>query len=253
MVPILTYFLRGIVMENQFIFELKDENKDFDYDYLAMIEEKIYKSCLSEKEVLYLLKWVVYRVQSFLLPDYPTLEYRCCDAAEMGSALLNSLNINHFKFNMKSIINSTFAIHELILAYLPIDDCLVKYVIDPTFRQFLVKEYCKPNRLQHYKFDNPTFEYDRKLPTYPGYYLSLTEEGRKLGTSILNDGFFELNEENMKLYSDAFMKYSSMYISDFCLCGGEEYIDGIKPSQWGIDLSFNKDVCLTPKKIMERV
>ena len=105
----------------EYIFELK-ETKDFDYEYLSCIEDKLTSSFLSEKEALYLLKWIVYRTQSFLIPKYPTLEYRCCDAAEYASVLLNSLNINHFNFSIKSVIHTIFNIHELTLAYIPINN-----------------------------------------------------------------------------------------------------------------------------------
>ena len=239
-------------MEKDYIFELQ-KPIFFDYDFLSRIEEKLYSNQLNEKEALYLLKWITFRVQSFLLPDFPTLEYRCGDAAALVSALLKTLNIDHFNFNMKSVINTTYNIHELILAYLPIRDSLIKYVIDPTFRQFLIKDYCKPNRTKHYKFENPLMEYDRKLPTYPGYYLSLTKEGTELGTQILNEGYFKLNDINMKLYGDAFMKYSAMYIGDYCLCSGEEYIDGIEPSHNEFDTIINEEIYLSPIKLKKRM
>jgi len=245
---------------NKYIFKLNLSNeKEYDYNYLSYIENKLHIS-LTEKEALYLLKWIVYRCQSILIPQNSTLEYMCEDAAKLVSALLESLGLTHYTFNINSVIQSSFTIHELTIVEIIINGEITKYVIDPTFRQFLIKDNCLPNRTIVYKLkgtinctNNNDIEYITKMPTHPGYYLSLTKEGTLLGTQILNEGFFKLTEDNMKLYGDSFMKYNSQYISDYCLKSGEEYIEDIIITTPSSTMISNKEIYLTPKALRKRM
>lgn len=236
---------------NKFIFELNTEPILYDYNYLSTIEDKLYNSYLTEKEVLYLLKWIVYRSKLFLNTKDDTYKYLCIDAAVLVSALLESLKIKHHTFNMMNVIHSTYNIHELTLAIFQIDNIEKKYIIDPTFRQFLVKDKCIPNIIEKSYYTEIT--YNRKLPPYPGYFLNKTSEGKQLGIKLLNDGFFELTEPNMKLYSDAFMKYNGIYISDLFLQSGDEYIRDIEPDIINYDFKINTDIYLTPKELKKRM
>lgn len=215
-------------MDNDiFIFKSDNNNRLFNYDYLNELLLKM-RHGLSEKQTIYLLKWIVSRIKHFLDKKdnviTPTYKCLCGYAADLAVSLLSYLKINCHEYNIRKMINYPINIHAITLVKFPgIDNHDVEYIIDPTFRQFLIKEECTP---PHYKFfDNNSC---MTVGGYPGYYLSLTKDGTEFGTKLLNDGFFKSTEDNWKLYGDAFMQYRnyttfSGYHTEELLSGFEYY------------------------------
>ena len=221
-----------MIMDNDaFIFNLSNETNNFDYEFINEILMKK-KNGLSNEEAVYLLKWVVSRIQSFLNEyDYagiPTYESLCVYAADLAFSLLSYLNIYNRVYNIKKMMNYPIDVHALTLVRFPGEDGRdIEYVIDPTFRQFLIKEKCcEPHYILLHR---DTY---MRVGGYPGYYLSLTDEGIMFGTSLLNNGFFKSTEENWKIYGDAFMQYRNniVYSDTNCfkyLLSGFEYYQSI--------------------------
>ena len=233
---------------NRYIFELKEQQKNFDYNYLCNIEQQIKKHELTEKAQLYLLKWIITRIQEFLPSDDPTYSLLCGEAANLAASLLKLLNIDHFQINIKEILKEKLNIHAITILDFHSKNVESKYILDPTFRQFLVKEECIYETLK------TTNSY--KLGTYPGYFLSLTKEGIGFATSLLNNGYFKITNENLKLYFDSFIMYKNDYWGrrlDYGIRSGEEYFyelyrctkDKNKPIS-------NNGINLTPSQLIKK-
>ena len=230
---------------NKYIFELKNQKTEFDYNYLCDIEQKINKHELNEKEQLYLLKWIISRIQKFLPTNDPTYSLLCGEAADLASLLLKSLNIDYFQINIKEILKEKLNVHAITILDFNSKNIESKYILDPTFRQFLIKEECIYETL---KIPN-----SYKLGTYPGYFLSLTKEGIEFATSLLNNGFFKITDENLKIYFDSFMMYKNDYWQrrlDYNIRSGKEYCHEIyRCTKHKNIYTFNNEIKLTPSQL----
>lgn len=69
-----------------------------------------------------------------------------------------------------------------------------KYLVDLTLAQFFHSNVNNVERLGIPRLEGPSV----------GYYLSLTENGRKIASKILTDGYIELDDDIFKTYLDAF-------------------------------------------------
>lgn len=234
---------------NRYIFELKEQQKNFDYNYLCNIEQQIKKHELTEKAQLYLLKWIITRIQEFLPSDDPTYSLLCGDAANLAASLLKLLNIDHFQINIREILKEKLNIHSITILDFHSKNVESKYILDPTFRQFLVKEECIYETLK------TTNSY--KLGTYPGYFLSLTKEGIGFATSLLNNGYFKITNENLKLYFDSFIMYKNDYWGrrlDYGIRSGEEYFHELYRCTKDKNKSIsNNGINLTPSQLIKKI
>lgn len=233
---------------DKYIFELKEQQKNFDYNYLCNIEQRINKHELTEKEQLYLLKWIISRIQKYLPSDDLTYSLLCGEAADLASLLLKSLNIDYFQINIKEILKEKLNVHAITILDFNSKNIESKYILDPTFRQFLVKEECIYETLK------TTNSY--KLGTYPGYFLSLTKEGTKFATSLLNNGFFKLTNENLKIYFDSFMMYRNDYWQrrlDYDIRSGHEYCHELyRCTKHKNIYTLNEEIKLTPSQLVKK-
>jgi len=133
------------------------------------------------------------------------LSRRCGEAAEWADALLKGLGIDSRQLSIRSILGNDIGDinHYVAVAKFKVlsDSSVIEkeFILDRTFRQFCL--------------DNLTDD--------EGHRLRRTPEGEKLGSEIMENGFFELTDENGKLYFDAFNLSDNTILS-------ETYRDRIK-------------------------
>ena len=155
----------------------------------------------------------------------------CFNSALINYELLTKMGFNAKAFNISDVINQENTIHELCIVNIPtlINNEIVnkEIILDPTFKQFCIKEGCSKERYNGEK------RYSiRKATPMPGYFLSLTEEGTQFAKDINYYGYFEKTDTNFKMYCDSFKLFTM---------GKEDYED---PSLVGniskldIDLNF---------------
>ena len=234
---------------NSYIFDFKKIENNFDYNFLCEIEQKLKNYAVTEKEQLYLLKWIVARIQKFIPSDDLTYSLLCGETADLASILLKSLNIDYFQINIKDILKEKLNIHAITILDFRSKYGESKYILDPTFRQFLVKEECKYEILK--------FPKNFPLGTYPGYFLSLTKEGTKFATELLNNGFFKMTNENLKIYFDSFMMYRNDYWQrnlNYDIRNGEEYRYELYrcPKHKNI-YNSNEEITLKPSQLIKKI
>lgn len=196
----------------------------FDIEELVRIEEKINEG-LTKEEAIYLIKWMNYRVRKLLNCDDPTLKYMCFKATSKLIALLNKLNIEYRSFNLSKIING--AINHYVTE-LSLGD--TKFIVDPTYTQFMILT----------------------IGSDYGYYLISTPEGKELARQLLNSGFYELTEENIKLYCDAFINRLNTRQGNkigYNICSGKEYIEMLSKCDEIKNVKEDVMASLTPKQL----
>lgn len=201
----------------QYIFEKNNINRTFNYDLLCFIEENL-SNGITYEEILYFLHWLISRIE-YNYKHIEGFKYGafCGDAFELAVTILDKLKLDTYGFDMHPIVSgeSKGGLHTLTKVRINVQQTNKEFILDPTFGQFCMVDRCK-------LINGCTPD--------PGYFLSLSKEGTVLGTNILNDGFFEFNEENFKLYCDAFI--SSYGESRDTLISNDKYLDKIYLYEW---------------------
>ena len=195
----------------EFLFNAKVYNEDINIADIAALEGFFKKNgYIPERYIELLLNYVVYQVRKSLItpPDSPinsSFKGKCSPAASIVNELMGKMGFKVDVFNVGSVVN-TYPIHHLSMVHIPtmVNDQIVtkSYVLDPTFRQFCLKE---ENRFERY-FEEPRHGVRMSTP-HPGYFYNLTDEGRKFANRLITYGYYEATDENLKQYFDPFKLY----------------------------------------------
>ena len=186
-------------------------NDDIDIRDIAALESfHRNKGYIPEKYIPLFLNYITYYTRYNLSKGYEnplTSAYRfqCSQAANINTELLEKMGMKVKQFNIGDMMG-TDSIHELCEVWVPtmIDGKIKekKYILDPTFRQFCIKE---ENRYERYD-EEPRYSVRKSTP-HPAYFLNLSEEGIKFAKEIIRYGYFEATPENIKRYFDSFYYY----------------------------------------------
>lgn len=102
-----------------------------------------------------------------------------------------------------------------------------EYLLDCTFQQFCLTNYC--NKERYFLNNAPD----------PGYFLSLTPEGKHLMVQLMSRGYIRLTHPNAKLYGDAFVK--STFLDEKDLKYNKNEIDNIQGGNYITKMHIHKD------------
>lgn len=201
-------------VEDVFILDAQPKNDDINIEKVAMIEQKLLSEVTLEEAKLF-LDFMVYNSRiafnwnsSINVLDN-SFRYQCAKMANLNSYLLNKLNLPHKIFNVGEIVcEDKKHMHQVLMLALPINldgEIVVKnFLLDPSFRQFFIKDFCDFSAYYGEKKGNIN-----KAAPEAGYFFCLTNEGRKLAESLIKDGYMEMTSENIKYYFDSF-KFSTI-------------------------------------------
>lgn len=176
-------------------------SEDIDIENVKRIEAKvrdfnqgISKEGLSYEEAFTLLDWVTYNTRSAVTDKIPesvmscTMQALCAPSQYMNSIILRKMGLEVKTFNMENCIGnlpktseeikkiekgqrSNNVGHSVAMVNIPIEgEAGVeehKYLLDPTFRQFCLKENCNE---ENYRDEKRIAS--GKLAPDPGYFLS---------------------------------------------------------------------------------
>ena len=196
----------------EFLFDAVAYNEYINVADVAALEEfHRINHWMPEQYIPMFLNWVTFYIRCQVVnplesPLCASFKGRCAPAAQVADELLTKMGFKVEQFNMGSVVNAP-QIHQLCMVYIPTvvngEAVSKKYILDPTFRQFCISE---ENRFERY-FEEPRYSVNMATPR-PGYFMNLNEEGRKLATELITYGYFEITEEKLKRYSDAFALYA---------------------------------------------
>lgn len=197
--------------KEEFLFHEKPYNEDIDIRAVAKIEDFYEKNgFIPKQDIKLLLDWLTYRARINITPppDTPlesSFTGKCAIAQDFYDKLLTKMNFEIIKFNVGDILQ-TEPIHELTCIIIPINKEKEKkvFLLDPTFKQFCKTE---ENRFERY-FEEPRWAVHLATP-HPGYFLNLTEKGKNFANNLIRDGYFEITEDSLKTYLDAFSLYTT--------------------------------------------
>ena len=195
----------------EFIFNANPYNEDINLSNIAALEQFYKRSgYLPEKYVEMFLNYVIYQARRLVIrPPYSPINSsfkgKCSPAASIINELMGRMGFKVDVLNIGDVMNSN-PIHEISIVHVPVlvdDKVIVKdYLMDPTFRQFCLKE---ENRFERY-FEEPRFGVRMSTP-HPGYFYNLTKEGRKFANNLIKYGYFLIDDDSLKQYFDPFRLY----------------------------------------------
>ena len=195
-----------------FLFEATAYNEYINVADVAALEEfHRINHWMPEEYIPMFLNWVTFYIRCQVVnplesPLCASFKGRCAPAAQVADELLTKMGFKVQQFNMGSVVNAP-QIHQLCMVYIPTvvkgETVSKKFILDPTFRQFCISE---ENRFERH-FEEPRYSVNMATPR-PGYFMNLNEEGRKLANELITYGYFEITEEKLKRYSDAFALYA---------------------------------------------
>ena len=196
----------------EFLFDAVAYNEYINVADVAALEEfHRVNHWMPEQYIPMFLNWITFYIRCQVVnplesPLIASFKGRCAPAAQVADELLTKMGFKVEQFNMGSVVNAP-QIHQLCMVYIPTvvngEAVSKKYILDPTFRQFCISE---ENRFERY-FEEPRYSVNMATPR-PGYFMNLNEEGRKLACELITYGYFEITEEKLKRYSDAFALYA---------------------------------------------
>ena len=218
-------------------------NPEFDLGQLKKIQNKLEeytsgksKQGLTGGEAETFLNWITFNARNCAVRDIPespmsaSMEYQCAPTQAVNFKILKKIGLDVKAFNTgntigdipmeeqekKQLLDNYGALgvrHSVALVKIPIaigkeKTELYTFLLDPTFRQFCLKENCTDSNF-----------YDKKAPD-PGYFMNksnllklgvpqeVAERSELLAKYLISRGYFLLSEESAKIYGDAFVRAS---------------------------------------------
>lgn len=189
------------------------------------------------------MDWITFNARNYAVRNSPespvtaSMSGQCAPTQRINVNLLRRFGLDARAFNTADCIgeiplseddrqkvangwNSPAVRHSVSLVNLPIMDDSgytqsYKFLLDPTFRQFCLKENCNVNKF----YDSNWLSRGYPAP-HPGYFMQAdnllqlgvsaetAQETEALGQYLISKGYFCLNESTAKLYGDAFVRAS---------------------------------------------
>lgn len=252
--------------KEEFIFDAEPYNEDIDIRKIAAIQSFYEKNgYIPEQHITDLLNYITYNARKNIVsevetPIYSSLAGKCGKAQSINDEFLEKFGLEKMAFNVGNVLEKE-KIHALECVQIPTkqNDIVINkvFILDPTFRQFCIKE---ENRFERY---NEEKRYAVRMSTpHPGYFLNLTENGRNFANNLIRFGYFEATNENLKMYFDAYKLYITPKeeyedpnligkISTTTITGEEYWRKIIKSIEKPLPVSSNIKV-ETPKEIVNK-
>lgn len=206
-------------MNIEYIMNSECNNVD-DIDSVKNIENKVLNSeVTSREEIETLLKHVILETRKLVTDDINESYINKCDMCQsIMSNYLDRIGIMNYPNMTQHSISDYIVGHSFVVATFKVEDEDVNYLLDPTYKQFLIRDNCLPTKEINLKRM-------RILSPDPGFYISLAD--KTLIEEFVYNGFMELTDYNAKVYGDSFYKTKINIPSGFKLYGmaGNIYIN----------------------------
>lgn len=290
---------RGIEMTSidNYIFDTLPYDEEINIDEIRNIENSLrnyvagyQQEGISYEEAFKFMDWLTYNARSFATRNIPEsamtapLTGQCGPTQAVNTTILQKIGLDTIPFNMGRCVGqtpmteedierinngwySTNLRHAVTLAKIPIEyngvTTMHTYLLDPTFRQFCLKDNC--NESVYWDEEKNMKE---QVAPHPAYFLTeeyLSSQGesrQKIDQSnyiaqvLINRGYMELTEENAKIYGDAFAKSGIRWqFRDVALnMTGKDYINEFENNRENtLRNSGYDDFTKTPLEIEDKV
>lgn len=172
---------------------------------ISNIENKLINhEVINNEEIKFLLDYIIASVRNDV--DDKTFEYKCDMAQGLISDYLNKLDVENHPCSTNHCVHMNSVGHSFVVAIFGDS----KYIVDPAFVQFYYHDK---------KYKDLWLKGLRVKSMSPYYYASKIDNN--VITSLMKNGYMELNEHNAFVYANAFYKTITGFDYD-----GEHFIEG---------------------------
>lgn len=234
--------------QEDYIFDTIPYNPEFDLEQLNLIQNKLQSGyALSAEEATIFLDWITYNAREYAVSQFKikgqekpgvgielhSMTGQCAPTQKINVELLRKFGLDARPFNTADCMGeiprnqetdkrinfghgSPNVRHSIAMVTIPIADensnvHSYKFLLDPTFRQFCLKENCveKEEWSQH-GYGAPHTGYFMRVENLRQLGVS-DEEAQKselVGRYLVERGYLLLSEENARLYMNAFRRAS---------------------------------------------
>lgn len=247
--------------QSEYIFEAIPTQEEIDINEIKPIEKSLRAGKgIFQQQAFQFLDWLTYNARVAVTSNMPgTFKASpfigaCAPTQSINTIILQKMGLEVNSFNMEDCVGdlpmskedrrriqngwrSTKIAHSVVLVKLPIYEegklQIKRYLLDPSFRQFCIKNNCHESLYWNKKRLQCGY-----VAPHPGYFLSapyLKEQGKSqkeieqakiIAESLISAGYIELTEENAKIYGDAFAKAGirQEFKDDTLKMTGKDYI-----------------------------
>lgn len=232
--------------KEDFLFPATLFNEDFDLHTIGAYEVELFENGhLQEEHAKELLNYAIYyariKVEKDKSPYFSSFTNKDAKSASILDLFFKKLGLPSFQFNMGTTLGEE-NLQQLCMVEIPIireeKVEVVSFLLDPTFRQYCLKEKNQFNIF----FEKPHTKTEKLTPD-PGYFLSLTKEGTEFAEKLITYGYFEVTEENLKMYFDAFSLHFTIKEKQ------EDYLSSGKIASTHFSSSYYKEAIQKNKTI----
>lgn len=255
----------------KFIIDTKPKIKNYseiELMNIATIEEKLKQVLevnesngstsigIREQEAISLLEWTVQNARIGLAKSEnediadESLLGTCGLGQGITGTTLKNMGLSPYIINACPTLAKNGFNHAYVVVDIPIQQNESiqnkSYLIDTTVRQFFLRDEIT-NSYRTYIKDK---KFGNRVAPLPGYWMLKMENGEKIASKLLSDGFIELTEENAKIYGDSFKlaekirkrptkvpRKSELYTG----IQGKQYIANIKRNQMQEEIDYDDD------------
>lgn len=181
-----------------FVIESTPNKIDIDYDLISQIENKLEDNIpLSQDEAKYFLDYIVFTTRTRFTNDLDnySFEWKCDTAISIIGNYLNSLNVNYNVCDTQKVITNNIKGHTFMIVNLNTENGTLSYLVDPTYRQFFIKDTCNES---NYTSINGIYV----TTPNPGYFIK--EEDKEETKTLLINGYSILTNNIARIYGDSF-------------------------------------------------
>lgn len=236
-----------ITSQDSYIFDTLPYNPEINMDEIRLVESKLrdYTNGYTQEGITYdeafkFLDWITYNARSFATSNIPEsamsapLTGECAPTQRVNTIILQKMGLDVRPFNMGECVgttpmtqedvtkmengwSSTNVRHSVALVRIPIEEqgttILHTYLLDPTFRQFCLKENCnesiyydKEKNNKGYVAPHPAYFLTEEYLRSKGESIDKIQNSKYVAEVLISRGYMELTEETAKIYGDAFAK-----------------------------------------------
>ena len=183
----------------KYIIDSEPKEVNIEEEIINELEYKIKENQpLTEEEIQIFLDNLIYQTRTKFTKDLKeySFEFKCDTAISIISHYLNELNVINHPCQTQQQITDHIEGHSFLTAEFNVNNQIIPYLIDPTYRQFFLKEKCSESAFIYYQgkiiIRNPA----------PGYYIK--ENDKEITSQFLKDGYTVLDENIARIYGDSF-------------------------------------------------
>lgn len=181
-----------------YIIDSNPNKLEINYDFISNIEKNIEEDIpLTKEETNYFLDYLVYATRTKLTNDLDnySFEWKCDTAISIIGNYLNSLNVQYNVCDSQKVITQGITGHTFMIVKLNTEDGIINYLVDPTFRQFFIKDNCTKEK---YVLINGMYI----ITPSPGYFIK--NEDKNITKTFLQKGYSVLDHNIARIYGDSF-------------------------------------------------